>query len=90
MPLRLDWPANPPSELVTAYRVLESENGAPFVTKAIVPTNTLTFNPAPGNYAWKVRAANFVGEGPESPVVNGPDVPTAPGQPTLTYVPPAP
>lgn len=85
--LRLEWPANPANELVTAYQVLESQDGGPWGLKGVTNGDTfLQFNAVAGHFAWKVRAINFVGAGPDSPVVNGPDVPSAPGQPTLTVV----
>ena len=81
--LRLEWPANPADEFVTSYLVYESVNGGPFTLKATVNEPFLQFNSAPGHYAWKVVAANFVGQSEESEVTEGPDVPSAPPAPTL-------
>ena len=90
--LRLEWPLNPPADLVTAYQVLESQDGGAFAVKAQVeaPTNFLEFNTAPVVYQWKIRPLNFVGAGPDSDVVNGPGLPSKAGTPVVTVVPPAP
>lgn len=83
--LHLEWPANPAGEQVTNYKVYESQNGGPFIFKANTPVPNLDiFNPAPAVYNWKVRAENFVGLGPESPVILGPTLPTEPAQGTVT------
>ena len=84
--LHLSWPANPASELVTEYHVHRSVDGGAFSLFRVVvgATTTDIVDPAPGLYSFLVKASNFVGISAESPVVTGPGVPTAPGQPTLT------
>jgi len=82
--IHIEWPANPAGEQVFNYKVLESVNGGPFNFKANTPVNSLDiFNPVPAQYAWRVRAENFVGVGPESPVIEGPALPSAPAQGTV-------
>jgi len=83
--LKLEWPANPAGEQVTNYKVYESVNGGPFNFKANTSVPELTIlNPPPAVHSWKVRAENFVGLGPESPVILGPTLPTEPAQGTVT------
>ena len=83
--LHVAWPANPAGEQVTNYKVFESADGGPFNFKANTAVPSLDIpNPAPAVYAWKVRAENLVGLGPEGPVILGPGLPTAPGPGTVT------
>ena len=84
--IHLTWPANPASELVTKYKVVQQVGGAgPFLFLAETPNNFYDIvNPSANVFAWQVRAINFVGEGPPSPVTTGPAVPTAPPAPTVT------
>jgi len=84
--LRLDWPASPANQYVSSYNVYESANGGSFALKGSVTDNFLQFNNPPGHYAWKVTAVNFVGEGEPTAVLEGPDVPSAPGDLTLTVL----
>lgn len=83
--LHLSWPANPAGEQVTNYKVYESVDGGPYTFKANTGVPSLDIpNPYPAVYAWKVRAENLVGLGPEGPVIAGPTLPTAPGSGTVT------
>jgi len=83
--IRIEWPANPAGEQVFNYKVFESVNGGPFNFKANVSANALDIlNPVPAQYSWRVRAENFVGLSPESPVIEGPGLPSAPAQGTVT------
>lgn len=87
--IHLNWPANPASESIVKYEVLASINGATVFSLIGSPT-TNSFdivNPTAGVYRFKVRAVNFVGTGPESPVADGPGIPTAPGTITVTVTP---
>jgi hypothetical protein len=83
--LRLQWPASPANELVTGYQVWRSLDGGEFEYVATTAnTYADTVNPSANVFAFKVKAVNFVGAGPFSPVAQGPGLPSAPGQPTLT------
>ena len=83
--IHIEWPANPAGEQVNNYKVYESVNGGPFNFKANVSVNSLDIlNPVPAQYSWRVRAENFVGLGPEGPVIQGPGLPSAPAQGTVT------
>jgi len=85
--LHVEWPANPASEFVTSYDVYESVNAGPFNFKTNTPGASLDIlNPSPGTYAWKIRAKNFVGTSGDSPVIQGPTVPSNPGQGTVTVI----
>lgn len=85
--LHLDWPANPASELITGYQIWRSLDGGEFEYVATTTeTHADTENPSPNVYAFKVKAVNFVGAGPFSPVAEGPGLPSAPGKPTLTVI----
>ena len=85
--LRLEWPASPASELVSHYQVFQSIDGGGFSLIASPTVNHYEFTPVQGVAVWKVRAVNFVGISADSPTVDGPGVPSAPGQPTVTVVP---
>lgn len=82
--IALSWPANPVSEALIKYEVLQSKDGGAFslIASPTTPSHTV-LNPLPGAYRWKVRAVNFVGTGPESNVAVGPDIPSAPGDITV-------
>jgi hypothetical protein len=86
------WPANPASEFVSKYQLLESFNGGVFNLKADVvassevPPSFEILSPSPGSYRWQVRAVNFVGTGPVGNIASGPTVPTTPGDITVTVV----
>lgn len=83
--LRLEWPASPANQLVTGYQVWRSLDGGAFEYVATTPnTYADTVNPATSVYAFKVKAVNFVGASDFSQVAQGPGLPAAPGQPTLT------
>jgi hypothetical protein len=83
--LRLEWPASPDAELVTGYQIWRSLDGGEFeYWQTVAGTHADTVNPTENVYAFKVKAVNFVGAGPFSPVAQGPGLPSAPGQPTLT------
>lgn len=85
--INLNWPANPAVESITKYEVRESRDGGPFNLVGTSTSNGLQIlNPLPGHYQWKVRAVNFVGTGPDSNVANGPDIPTAPGDITVSVI----
>jgi hypothetical protein len=85
--IKLDWTANPASEFVTKYEVFESVNGGAFAVKANATGNTATIpNVLPGLYRYKVRAVNFVGNGPDSAVVDGPAAPSEVLDVTLTVL----
>lgn len=85
--VRLDWPANPPSELVHEYEVWEQLNDGFFNVVATVPNNFLerTLN-TPGVYHWKVKARNLAGDSGFSAVTDGPSVPSTPGTITVTVL----
>jgi len=89
MNIRLDWPANPPSELVDSYEVWEQIDNGFWNVKSLVETNHLVLesNLSAGKYRWRVRAHNFIGYGPFSAEAEGPDAPSAPGTVTVTLVP---
>jgi len=78
--INLSWPANPASEGVIKYQVFESINNGAFNFKADVTSTSFQIaNPAPGAYKWKVRAVNFVGNGADSNIAEGPTIPTQVG-----------
>lgn len=82
--INLSWPANPASEAITSYSIVQSKDGGPFNPLGTSPTPSFSIaNPGPGVYAWKVKATNLVGTGPESAVANGPTLPSAPGEITV-------
>lgn len=88
MNIRLDWPANSPSELVDTYEVWEQIDNGFWNVKSLVETNFIVFEtPSAGKYRWRVRAHNFIGYGPFSAEAEGPDAPSAPGTVTVTLVP---
>jgi hypothetical protein len=83
--LKVEWPASPSGDLVTGYQVWRSLDGGEFEYLATTSeTHADLLNPVPGVYAFKIKAVNFVGASEFSPVAQGPGVPSAPGQPTLT------
>lgn len=85
--VRIKWPANPPEELVSAYKVMGSFNDAPYIQLGTTPQAQFdVVNPAPGNWKFKVSASNFVGEGPESDPISGPGVPSKVGPLTLEII----
>ena len=85
--IQLSWPANPAAEFVSLYQVFASKDGGAFslVGSPVVPALEI-LNPLPGQYRYKVRAVNFVGNGPDSNVAEGPGLPTAPGDITIVVV----
>jgi hypothetical protein len=83
--LKLTWPANPVGEGVSKYQVLES-SGGPFAVIAEVTDNLYEVLTPTVGMRWQVRAVNFIGIGPVSNIANGPDVPTKPGDITVTVV----
>lgn len=85
--INLNWPANPAVEGISNYQVWESKDGAAFTLISNPVSNShQILNPLPGVYRWKVRALNFVGTGPFSNEAEGPTLPTAPGDITVTVV----
>jgi len=84
--IQLNWPANPPSELVHAYELWEKVNDGFWNLKVTLEEPTYTFTPAASQYQWKVRAVNFVGISDFSPVAEGPTAPSTPGTITVTVV----
>lgn len=87
--INLSWPANPVAEAISGYEVWESKDLAPFAFKTSTPIGVTTLailNPIAGAYRWQVKAKNFVGTGPFSPEVDGPNIPSAPGQPTVVVI----
>lgn len=86
--IRLQWPANPASENVTAYKVWESVNGGAWTLKSTVATPELDIaNPAPHPTKWKVQAVNFIGESATSPEASGPSIPSTPPAPEVIVIP---
>lgn len=82
--VRLSWPANPASELVSAYEVWEAVGQGSFILKASVPDPELLINDIPaGKYRWMVRAVNLAGNGPMSDEAVSPDLPSKPGTPVV-------
>lgn len=87
MTIRLDWDANPSSELVTGYQVFESVNGGTMTLIATTPNNFYEIlNPLPGVYAFAIKAVNFVGVSEISDTVTGPGVPSKPTTPVITIM----
>lgn len=85
--VHLEWADNPPGELVEHYNVFQAFNGTAFVKVAESQTSEIDIlDLAPGHYDWKVTAVNLAGEGPASPVAVGPNLPSAPSQPTVTVI----
>jgi len=86
--LILNWSANPVSDFVALYEIERSINNGPFEFVTTTPNLTHTLvNQTPGVYRFRIRAHNFVGIGPFSPVASGPtEVPGAPSTPTVTVV----
>jgi hypothetical protein len=85
--VRLAWPANPAAQAVSSYQVWESKDGAPFTLKSTVTLPTLDIlNPLPGVYRWFQKALNFVGISADSPIAEGPSIPTAPEIATVTVI----
>lgn len=85
--IKLDWSAAPAGEFVSKYEVFQSKDGGSF-TK-VGESTTLTFsvlNPLPGVYRYQVRSVNFVGNGPFSAIVTGPEVPTIVADVTLVVI----
>lgn len=83
--VHLQWPANPASEAIHNYEVYASKDGAAFnLIGSPTGASLDVLNPLAGVYRYKVRAVNFVGVGPEGPVASGPNIPTAPGDITVT------
>lgn len=85
--IRLNWTAAPASEFVSKYEVFQSKDNGSF-TKAgeTVGTSFDVLNPLPGNYRFQVRAVNFVGNGPFSDIVAGPNVPTVVADVSLSVI----
>lgn len=84
--IHISWPASPSQEGVTRYQVFESKNGSPlaYKTEVLPPLTELTImNPTPGNYAWAVKAENFVGSSALSASASGPVIPSVPPAPTV-------
>lgn len=85
--INLNWPANPASEGVSHYNLEQSVDGSPFTNIANPVSNSFQIlNPLPGVYRWKIRAVNFVGTGPFGNIAQGAEVPTAPGDITVTII----
>lgn len=85
--IRLDWPANPAGEYVSAYKVWESVNGGAWALKATVATNSLDIpDPSPHPTKWKVQAVNFVGESAASAEAVGPGIPSVPPAPSIQVI----
>lgn len=85
--IRLEWPANPSSELVTEYKVWQSKDGSPLAVVATVnqPVHEIV-NPLPGLYKWALSAINFVGASSAGPSADGPSIPTPPPAPNISIV----
>lgn len=81
--LRLSWNPNPESQLVHSYRVWEQVDSGFWNVVATVSVPTVQIVANGGVRKYKVQALNFVGESPESEVLSGPGVPTAPDGLTL-------
>lgn len=85
--INLNWPANPAVEAISNYQLWESKDGGAFNLIANPVSNSHSIsNPLPGVYSWKIRAVNFVGTGPFGNVAEGPELPTAPGDITVTVI----
>lgn len=83
----LNWPANPASEGVNKYQVLQSVDNNPFLVIGETHSNDFQIqDPAPGFYKWRVQAVNFVGIGQQSDPAEGPTVPSKVGTVTVTIV----
>lgn len=76
--IRLIWNPNPASQLVHSYRVWEQVDGGAWNVVATVNEPTVLREVIGGLRKWKVQALNFVGDSPESEVLDGPGLPTAP------------
>jgi len=90
MQLRVEWSPSPAEELVTGYRVEQSnDEGATWVVAAVVNGGAThyDFTPSAQPYAFRVQAANYRGFGPYSAVVWGAEVPSAVGGLSITVVP---
>ena len=85
--IHLDWPANPTSEGIEKYQVLQSKDLAPYeIVAETAETELNIVNPAPGNYKWKVQAVNFNGTSIPSNVAEGPGIPSRPGDITVEVI----
>ncbi len=86
--LRFSWQPNPTQEQVISYDVNVFKDGG-LLQSVNVPAAT-SFelpNPAPGAYAFNVRANNIAGSSAYSPSVQGPSVPSVPTGGSVTTVP---
>lgn len=82
--VRLSWNPNPVNQLVHSYRVWEQVDNGFWNVIATVAEPTVVVAASGGVRKYKVQAQNFVGDSPESEVLTGPGVPTAPDGLTLT------
>lgn len=81
--LVLSWNPNPASQLVHSYRVWEQVDNGFWNVIATVAGTTTVITASGGVRKYKVQALNFVGDSPESEVLEGPGLPTAPDGLTL-------
>jgi hypothetical protein len=89
MQINISWPANPAGDQITSYDVRITHNGTPTIVSvppSPSPTHTIP-NPAPGTYAFAVRANNLAGEGSFGASTNLTSVPSTPPAPTVVVVP---
>lgn len=85
--VRLSWPSNPTSELVTGYEVQAQRDNGFWNVVATVSVPELIFVPStPGVWRWKVRAVNLAGYSGFSNEAAGPEAPSTPGDITVEVV----
>lgn len=75
--VQLSWPANDPSQQITAYNVYTSgSKTGPFTPVGSTPGTTLTVAVTPGISYFYVTASNFWGETDPGTIVSTPAVPS--------------
>lgn len=85
--INLSWPASPASEFVSSYRILVSTNGGNFNDVGSSPTNSFAFvTNLQAQFAFRIRAVNFVGQSADSATTQGPSSPTPPAAPTIDSI----
>lgn len=84
--LRVSWDPNPPSEQILNYELFQSSNGGTFSSLGLSPATSRDVSVNPGTYAFKVKAHNVAGAGPESDIANSPAAPSKPSTPVVTTV----
>lgn len=90
MQINVSWPALPASDQVTSYDLRITHNGTVLPLVQVPPGPSPSYqivDPAPGTYAFAVRANNIVGNGSYGPSTNITSVPSTPPAPTVVVVP---